>query len=113
MGFPRSTGERSPSRNDPVARLLRADAAKTCRDPSLVDIARENLRRWRATLQPWPKALEEWEHILAQPSVDRIVDALVADDEEGRRRRQSSPFAGVLSEEERLAVFREYETIGT
>jgi hypothetical protein len=86
--------------------LARAVAAKISRNPSLLDIARGNLQRWRGTVQPWPGALEEWEQILAEPSVDAIVSALVADDEEGRRRRQSSPFAGVLSGEERGAIFR-------
>jgi hypothetical protein len=93
--------------------LARAVVAKIGRDPSLLEIARGNIRRWKSKLQPWPTALEEWERILAEPSVDLIVSALVADDEEGRRRRQSSPFAGVLSDDERRAILREYETIGT
>ena len=42
-----------------------------------------------------------------------ILDLLRSDTEDARRLRQSSPFCGILSEEERLAVFREYETART
>ena len=64
-------------------------------------IARENLARWRR-LNPGSPALlrcyDEWDAILGRP-VEGICNVLCADTEEGRRLRQNSPFAGVLSAE--------------
>jgi len=92
--------------------LAKAVAERVRRDPSTIEIARGNLRRWKETLALWPPALQEWERILQESPVETILEALVADDEDGRRRRQSSPFTGVLSESERRAIFEEYEAIG-
>jgi len=38
----------------------------------------------------------EWREILARP-LEEICEVLCAENEEGRRLRQNSPFAGVLS----------------
>ena len=92
--------------------LAQRIAAKIMDDPSLVDRARDNLARWASRLDAWPAALREWKEMLANASVEEILSALLADDEEGRRRRQSSPFTGILSPAERKAVFDEYEAIG-
>jgi len=43
--------------------------------------------------------------------VEKILDLLTSDDENARRLRQSSPFAGVLSQEERRSIFDEYEAL--
>ena len=82
-------------------------------DPSLLDVARKNLLRWRRRMHPWPHVLQEWEAILAEGSADEILAALVSDSEEGRRLRQSSPFAGILTPAERKEIFDRYEEIGT
>ena len=93
--------------------LARAVAEKVRRDPSLLEKARGNLSRWKDRLHPWPRALQEWEEILGHPSLDRILLLLVEDSEEGRRRRQSSPFTGILTPGERQAIFERYEALGT
>lgn len=90
--------------------LARAIAAKLAAQPALFEVARENLRRWRATLDPWPLALQEWEEILAQGESAAIA-RLTEDTARGRRLRQSSPFAGVLSPRERQAIFDHYESL--
>ena len=92
--------------------MAEAIAEKIRRDPSLVDRARENLSRRKERLAQWPKALEEWEEILASFSLEEILSALLSDGEDGRRRRQSSPFTGILSPEERKVIFERYEEIG-
>jgi hypothetical protein len=38
---------------------------------------------------------------------------LTEDSHEGQRLRQSSPFSGILSQRERLEIFRRYESAGT
>ena len=53
-------------------------------------------------------SLQEWDNILAQgPTIALAV--LTENSERGRRLRQSSPFAGVLTPQERNTIFVEYE----
>jgi hypothetical protein len=70
-------------------------------------IARRNLARSRSTVRgdqarAW---LDEWSDLLDGPP-ERLVDVLLGADEHSIDLRQVSPFAGVLSEEERLAAIR-------
>jgi hypothetical protein len=67
--------------------------------PALLEIARDNLSRWRERNADSPSLLRcyaEWESILTRP-LEEICALLVAETEEGQRLRQNSPFAGVLS----------------
>lgn len=88
--------------------LARATAEKLRRDPARFVVVVENLQRWRQQMQPWPAALQEWADILTQGQSAAIA-ALTEDSERGRRLRQSNPFAGVLTPQERNAIFTEYE----
>jgi hypothetical protein len=58
-------------------------------------------------------ALREWQTILSNHSLNEVLEILIEDSDEGQRLRQSSPFSGILSQRERLEVFRRYETAGT
>jgi hypothetical protein len=69
-------------------------------------IPRENLRRWRRKLRPWPSAFREWERILKHNSLEAALKILTQDNEEGQRLRQSDPFIGVLTEKERLSFLK-------
>jgi hypothetical protein len=88
-------------------------AEKIRRDPSLLEHVRDTIRRWKARMKPWPHALREWEEILQRSSVEEILALLVDPGEEGKRRRQSNPFTGILSPRERREIFEQYEKIGT
>jgi len=55
-----------------------------------------------------PPALAEWEALLAQ-GAEVALTALLADSERSRRLRQSSPFVGVLTPEERNHILLQYE----
>lgn len=79
-------------------------AAKLLREPRVMHIARDNLTRWIKRNGPTP-ALEEWGRLLDSGKVEAILTALLRVDEEGMRLRSSSPFAGVLSDEERKLFF--------
>jgi len=84
----------------------RAMAEKIRRQPALVEIARENLRRWFAA-EPGAtpsQARREWQRILEGEDVDEIIRLMTDPTEEGHRRRQSTPFAGILTPEERRAI---------
>ncbi len=87
--------------------LHQAVAAKLAADPTLLEVARGNLRRW---LQARPvSALREWSDLLERLSVHDVIAILRSPDETATRLRQSSPFAGVLSREERQRILDAHE----
>ena len=53
-------------------------------------------------------ALREWFDILDHKPVSEIIELLIDPGEEAARLRQSSPFAGILSEAERRTVFNRF-----
>ncbi len=86
-------------------------AAKLVAQPDLLDVARSNLQRWLARA-PSP-ALEEWQRLLDRIPLSELVDLLESSSEEAARLRQSSPFAGVLTPDERRSVFQAHESART
>ena len=84
-------------------------AYKISQDPSLLDKARANLARWRAGHEPGrvPLALEEWERILTL-DWKQVAALLIGLIEDAIRLRSSSPFTGILTEEERLRIFEAF-----
>jgi hypothetical protein len=83
-------------------------AQKIARDPRLLDIARRNLAAWstRYGANP-PRALGEWQAILRRPWHE-IASVITDTGEEATRLRQSSPFAGVLTQAERSALYEAF-----
>lgn len=80
-------------------------AERIARDPGKLDIARRNLDRWA---ERWgerrPQWLAEWQELLNRPW--REIAALISEpSERAARLRQSSPFAGVLTPEERRRIY--------
>jgi hypothetical protein len=84
-------------------------AEKVLADPALLDKARDNLRSWQQTEGSPKLALTEWEQILSGPT-NQIAQFLTEQSERATRLRQSSPFAGVLSEAERKAIYESFST---
>lgn len=80
-------------------------------DPSTVLAhARENIQRWLPGHREDSMAaryLTLWQEIL-DGGVDDVVDVLVGTDERSSELRQNSPFAGVLSEEDRKHVLSSF-----
>ena len=89
--------------------LHRLIAEKVWADPALLDKARDNLRRWQQTEGSPKLALAEWEQILSGPT-DQIAQFLTEESERATRLRQSSPFAGVLTDAERKAIYESFST---
>lgn len=83
-------------------------AQKIERDPKLLDIPRNNLKRWSARWQDRAPAWhEEWRGIMNRPW--REIAALITEpSEEAARLRQSSPFAGVLSAAQRRRIYEAF-----
>ena len=82
--------------------IARRVADRLRRDPSLIEIARENLKRWdkrNANSASLLRCSREWEAILRQP-IDRVCAILCAETDEGQRLRQNAPFPGVLPRQE-------------
>lgn len=78
---------------------------KIDRDRTLLGIARANIARWekqRGDAVPW--WLAEWRQILERPWL-QIAALLTEQSENAIRLRQSTPFAGVLSEAERKRIY--------
>src|SRR5438045_9517778 len=91
-----------------ILALHEAVARKLIERPELLDVARQNLRRWLAQ-NPQP-ALMEWRRLFDTLDFDELVDLLRCPDERATRLRQSSPFAGVLTAQERQAILDRYES---
>jgi hypothetical protein len=88
--------------------LREAVAAKLEAHPQLLDVARRNLERW---LQQNPApALREWRRILDSTPLPEVVALLRSSSDEAARLRQSSPFARLLTTEERRAIMGAYES---
>jgi hypothetical protein len=88
--------------------LHQAVAAKLEAHPQLLDLARQNVERW--LLHSPAAALREWRGILHSAALSDVVALLRSSSEEATRLRQSSPFAGVLTTEERRAIMAAYES---
>lgn len=69
-------------------------------DAQLLDEARRRLRRWEASDRIDPRWAAEWTRVLAK-SLSQVARTIAADTPRGRELRQTSPFAGALSEQER------------
>ena len=83
-------------------------AAKIQRDPALLAIPRNNLDRWSARWKDSaPAWFYEWKEVLKQPW-SRIAALITEPSERAARLRKSSPFAGVLSTEERRRIYETF-----
>lgn len=82
-------------------------------DPELWNIPRKNLDRWKKMKGWMSPALIEWERILTSYPEDQILSLLESDSEEAVRLRSSSPFTGILAENERKVIFESYRIKGT
>ena len=91
--------------------LGHAAAGKLVADPSgVLQRARDNLAQLKVThsrgvSRRW---LEEWETLLRGP-LDRVLEALTSRAPRARELRQNSPFAGVLTDEERQRVLSRFQ----
>jgi len=76
--------------------------------PQLLDVARANVQRWLRTNPS--AALREWRQVLEGITLPALLALLRSTGDEAARLRQSSPFAGLLTVEERQAILNDYES---
>ena len=91
--------------------MHRAIAAKLRCGLEPIEIAIRNLDRWAPSANHSAPYLEQWRKILALP-VEEIAALLEEDSERMAALRQASPFAGVLSPQERWSIYDTF-AIGT
>ena len=76
-------------------------------DPTLIEVAHrylENEQRRRGRLS---QASREWKEILTRPWAE-VREILLEESGEGQRLRSSKPFAGIVTEGERLEIIRRF-----
>lgn len=89
-------------------------AQKIRRAPVLFQEVEAVLKRWLEQGQESERAsdtLSEWEQILGNSSREEILELISSDSEEAARLRQSSPFVGILTDQERKDIFARYEAL--
>jgi hypothetical protein len=77
-------------------------------DDAMVDQARRRLRRWRRDERIDPRWAEQWERVLSKP-LPEVKKVISADTTRSRELRQTSPFAGSLTEQERRRLHKAVE----
>lgn len=89
--------------------MTQAIVARIDQDPDRSGLtkAREVCRRWEAKRSE--PIIREWSEILHHPWED-IRRILLDDSEESRRLRQSSPFCGILTPQERWKIYRMFDS---
>ena len=89
--------------------LHRAVADKMLTDGErIVEKAKDNLERWLNKPDftgQGSSALEEWQDILENRSHSEIRKIISEATDEGQRLRSSSPFTGILTQEERKEIY--------
>jgi hypothetical protein len=96
---------------DARARALATAVAERIRtDPGIVEQANAHLDARLTSASPGE--LREWKRILRTMSLPRLRRFLVEESERANRLRQSSPFAGALSAEDRERLMAEYSGAG-
>lgn len=91
--------------------LAYAVAAQLVEDPErAVATARANLIRMRQSARGQAiRWLDEWERLLDGP-VEDVLDSLTSRSPKGRELRQNSPFAGLLTQDERTRALNAWRT---
>jgi hypothetical protein len=104
----RKLEERSLALHREIARRIRSN-------PDLLSSVRERLskdiRSGRFSIS-LIDAMQEWLDLLDSSSVEQLLELLVDEGENGRRLRQSTPFAGILTKEERRRILEKHESAG-
>ena len=108
MSREQSADRRTPPPSDQFSLALgRAVAQHLLADGTRVRaVGRRNLTRARAQHSLQPSWIRRWQELLDGPE-DMLIEALTSPAEDARVLRQSSPFAGVLTPQERWALLRE------
>jgi len=101
MNMQKRSDERSMALHKEIAKKLRSN-------PSLWDIPKKNLMRWKKSKGGLTLAFLEWDCMFRKNTKEQILSLLESDSEESMRLRFSSPFTGILNDNERKMIFEAY-----
>lgn len=91
--------------------LHRALLGQLMLDPvGVLQIARENIARWKPQQRPdgmTMRYLDQWERVIAE-GVDAVAGVLTSLDKNSAELRANTPFAGVLTDDQRRRVLRSF-----
>lgn len=73
--------------------------------PEAIQRALSNMDRWERA-RGRQAFFDTWRRLLTTLSIEELADAITADTEYGRELRQTTPFTGILSENDRLRILR-------
>ncbi len=81
-------------------------ADKISGHPECIDSVLENIERWLPRGHGAPERLREWQRLLlnakkSEKGMSDLLSVLTSDDSQSARMRDFSPFAGILTREER------------
>jgi hypothetical protein len=96
--------------------LHRAVATKIRTHPRLIRKVEENLERWIGMERESGSVslgLLEWRELLRTRPLEDILDLISQETEEADRLRHATPFSGILTEEERAEICRQYAASST
>jgi hypothetical protein len=99
--------ERNYEMDQVIADVLR-------REPANLDLAVAWIEKWLADPDfsiHSKDALTEWLELIKARGLDGVLETLADRSEDAVRMRQSSPFAVIMPQEERLRILRRYETL--
>ena len=97
-------------------RYHQAIADRILANPDLRRVAVENIDRWIARNDYPPSVLTElgrWRQLLTTAPVAELLTAMLDPTDHGHRMRQNTPFAGILSQDERRRIRDEHEAATT
>lgn len=69
--------------------------------------ALDTLARWKE-LGAWCENRERWEHILKTATLPELISVILEKSDAADELRRSAPFPGVISEDQRMQVFRSF-----
>lgn len=89
-----------------VLEMTRVIVGKVDRDPELVRTGLESIERWTRHKGGYvPQCHTEWKTLIETHPWERLREMLLEESDEGQRLRSSHPFTGLLTQDERDAMY--------
>lgn len=88
-------------------------AKKINENPSLLNRVKDNLLRWEKINGELPQALKEWDSLIKDKTWVKLEKIITSDSQNSARLRSSTPFVGILTEEERMEIFNKWSKKST
>ena len=107
MNWHQVIDERSYEMHQVIAEVLR-------REPAKLDLAVAWIEKWLADPDysvHSKDALTEWLDIIREGGLPAVLEKLADRGEDAIRMRQSSPFAVLMPQDERMRILRKYEAL--